>query len=215
MRAGIRAELSLDARESCPVARIAADAESSTQSISKSTTPDAPTVTEEFVLDEPADVEDEDGVDEVFSYGSNRVYRFDRPKDDSCPCESVETHGSPVLDVSTEGGSLDMSFHADDMDHLETVVADLEREYGDVSVDRLLRSRDGETEAADLVLVDRGDLTERQKEVLTTAHRLGYFEHPKGANAGDVAEELDITTSTFTEHLAAAQSKLLAAILES
>jgi predicted DNA binding protein len=43
---------------------------------------------------------------------------------------------------------------------------------------------------------------------------MGYFEHPKGANAGEVAEALAITTATFSEHLSAAQSKLFDAILD-
>ena len=43
---------------------------------------------------------------------------------------------------------------------------------------------------------------------------MGYFDHPKGANAGDVADALDISRSTFTEHLAAAQTKLLEAVLK-
>ena len=211
MSAGIRAELSLEASSTCPVARIADEAGQSTQSISKSIAPDAGSVTEEFVLDGEADVSGED-VEEVFSYGSNRVYRFDRPTDKRCPCESVEEFGSPVLDVSSEAGSLEMSFHADDMDHLQTVVTELKRTYDAVSVNRLVRSRD-DGATADLVLVDRSELTTRQEEVLATAHQMGYFEHPKGANAGDVADALGITTSTFTEHLAAAQSKLLTAIL--
>jgi predicted DNA binding protein len=49
--------------------------------------------------------------------------------------------------------------------------------------------------------------------VLRTAHQLGYFEHPKGANAGEVAESLDITTATFIQHLSAAQQKLLDSVL--
>jgi len=43
---------------------------------------------------------------------------------------------------------------------------------------------------------------------------MGYFDYPKGANATDVAEELGVARSTFTEHLAAAQTKLMDAILE-
>jgi hypothetical protein len=43
---------------------------------------------------------------------------------------------------------------------------------------------------------------------------MGYFEHPRTANAGEVADELDISRSTFAEHLAAAQSKLLDAVLD-
>jgi predicted DNA binding protein len=77
----------------------------------------------------------------------------------------------------------------------------------------LLRSR-VDHEESDLVFVDRSVLTERQREVLETAHEMGYFEHPKGANAGEVADELDISTSTFSEHLAASQRKLMDALLE-
>jgi predicted DNA binding protein len=44
---------------------------------------------------------------------------------------------------------------------------------------------------------------------------MGYFERPKEANATEVAEALGIAQSTFTEHLMAAQRKLLDDVLES
>jgi predicted DNA binding protein len=69
-------------------------------------------------------------------------------------------------------------------------------------------------EESDLVTVDRSELTERQREVLTTAYEAGYFDHPKGANAGEVAESLGIDRSTFSEHIAAAQRKLLSTLLD-
>ncbi|WP_408957412.1 helix-turn-helix domain-containing protein [Natrinema sp. 74] len=71
-----------------------------------------------------------------------------------------------------------------------------------------------EDASADPVVVDRNELTARQLEVVNTAHEMGYFDYPKGANATDVADELGIARSTFTEHLAAAQTKLMDAILE-
>ncbi|MFC7230794.1 helix-turn-helix domain-containing protein [Saliphagus sp. GCM10025308] len=45
--------------------------------------------------------------------------------------------------------------------------------------------------------------------MLETAHEMGYFEYPRTSNAGDVANALGITRSTFGEHLAAAQRKVL------
>jgi hypothetical protein len=98
------------------------------------------------------------------------------------------------------------------MEELRGAVTALRDVYEDVDVKRLVSSREGDG-TADLVFVDRGELTDRQREVLETAHQMGYFDHPKGANAGEVADELGITTSTFTEHLSAAQSKLLTSIL--
>ena len=43
---------------------------------------------------------------------------------------------------------------------------------------------------------------------------MGYFERPKGANATDVADELGINRSTFSEHVSAAERKILTDVLE-
>jgi hypothetical protein len=46
------------------------------------------------------------------------------------------------------------------------------------------------------------------------AHRMGYFDYPRQSNASEVADALGVAPSTFTEHLTAAQSKLLDAVLD-
>ncbi|MFD1686628.1 helix-turn-helix domain-containing protein [Halobellus litoreus] len=226
---GIRAEITVDSPPDCPAATAAAAADGTAKSITKSvpTDPDE-AVTEEFVLtgDRPIDATGTKGGDgtsgdaapsvdelqEVFSYGSERVYRFERPQGRTCFCECIEGFGCPVRDVHSRGGSLTVSFHAPDVDTLRSVVARLDQRWSGVSVRRLVRS-DADRDGSDLVLVDRGELTERQREVLETAHEMGYFEHPKRANAGDVAAELGVDDSTFVEHLSAAQGKLLSSIL--
>lgn len=216
MGSGIRAELRVDADGTCPVAEAAADAGASTFSISRGIDPEGSgTVTEEFMLDgAPAD---DPAIDEdltaVFTYGSKAVYRFTRPRGQGCPCERIEQFGCPVVDVHTRDGMLYLVFHAADMDQLRNIITTLRDHYSDVDIRRLLRS-EGDRSAHDLVFVDRGRLTERQREVLETAHQMGYFDRPKGANAGEVADALGISRSTFTEHLSAAQTKLLDAILE-
>jgi len=210
---GIRAEVAIRSPGNCPIAAISADTGEATQSVTRSVgSPNDPVVTEEFLLESGADVGRAD-VERVFSYGSRDVYRFSRERGSGCPCETVELHDCPVVDVHTADGTLYLVFHAPDMDRLQAVVGDVKATFDDVSVRRLLRSAEDRSEA-ELVIVDSGSLTDRQREVLETAHEMGYFEHPKGANAGEVAEALGITTSTFTEHLSAAQSKLFAAILE-
>ena len=64
------------------------------------------------------------------------------------------------------------------------------------------------------MIVDRGVLTDRQRDVLGTAYELGYFERPRETNAEAVAAALSIAPSTLAEHLAVAQSKLTEAVLE-
>ena len=213
MASGIRAELRFEDPDSCRIARMVGDRGLEAESVTRSLAPETGRVTEEFAVH--GDGEDLGGeqVERVFSYGSRSVYRLTRAQGVECPCETVEEFGSPVVDVHTDQGRLHLAVHVENMTELETVVGKVRERFPDLGVSRIVRSRP-DTAESDLVLVDRGELTTRQREVIQTAHEMGYFEHPKGANAGEVAEALGITTSTFTEHLAAAQSKLFSAILE-
>lgn len=52
-------------------------------------------------------------------------------------------------------------------------------------------------------------LSPRQREVFQLARQRGYYCQPKGTTAGELADELEITTSTFHEHLHRAEEKLL------
>lgn len=54
----------------------------------------------------------------------------------------------------------------------------------------------------------RDELTEEQLTVLRTAHRLGYFDVPRGASADDIATELGIAQSTLSERLRLAEGQL-------
>jgi predicted DNA binding protein len=56
-------------------------------------------------------------------------------------------------------------------------------------------------------------LTDRQLTVLTTAYHLGFFDAPRENTGGEVAEELDISTPTFHEHIRIAERKLVEAFL--
>ncbi len=52
-------------------------------------------------------------------------------------------------------------------------------------------------------------LTDRQREVVSVAHELGYFEVPRSATPEDIAAELDLEPSTVGEHLRRAQANLI------
>lgn len=214
---GLRAEIRIGSPQDCPVACVSGEKDLRTGSVSRAYSPSSSVVTEEVVFDS-ADVQVEegdsppDGFEEVFSYDTKTVYRFSREEGRGCACECVEEFGYPVVDSHTRDGDLFLAFHAPDTDALKQVMNDLNRRYSDVELKRLVESGDGEDDS--LVLVDKGELTEKQEEALRTAHEMGYFEHPKGANAGEVADELGVATSTFTEHLSAAQRKLMRSIVD-
>lgn len=150
-------------------------------------------------------------VEERFAYDERTVYGMERSRQD-CVCEQIEAVGCVVRDVAVVDGCLEVTFLTEDIERLESVIGRLNLAYDEVYVRRLLRSEETVT-GADAVMIDRSLLTSRQREVLATAHGLGYFEHPRETSATEVASHLGVTTATFTEHLAAAQRKLLGELL--
>lgn len=206
---GIQVRLAIEAADACPVAAATGDG-GVARSVTWSRAGDG--VIEEF------DLVDDGGAGElpadasvVFETDRSERVRFAREEDD-CVCDRVERHGTPVTDVGASHGTLRLSFHATDVETVRAVVDEMNEAYGSVRIDRIARTGEGGDE--DLVTVDRGRLTDRQREVLETAMDMGYFRRPRSANATEVAAELDISPSTFAEHLASAQSKVLASLLE-
>jgi len=52
-------------------------------------------------------------------------------------------------------------------------------------------------------------LTEKQREVLIAAYKLGYYDIPRRINSEKLAKKLNIGNSTFGEHLRKAERRLL------
>jgi hypothetical protein len=57
-------------------------------------------------------------------------------------------------------------------------------------------------------------LTDRQQEVLLTAYDSGYYEWPKETTGEELAESLDISAPTLSEHLQAAERKVVSILAE-
>lgn len=205
---GVRTELVFERAEQCPVAAASADLPEPVTDVNWTAT-EGETVTEQVTVGDDS----LDEFDPVFDYGSRTVYEFEREGAEPCICERIEESLGPVTDVHAEDGDLHVTLHASDITGLRELISDLGDRFGSVSVEYLVRSVDA-GEDTELIPVDVRKLTERQREVLTTAHEMGYFEYPRDANASEVADELGIQPSTFAEHLAAAQRKLLEELFE-
>ena len=57
-------------------------------------------------------------------------------------------------------------------------------------------------------------LTEKQREVLITAYKMGYYEIPRKLNSDELAKKLGLVNSTVVEHLRKAEQRLIRQILE-
>jgi PAS domain S-box-containing protein len=99
---------------------------------------------------------------------------------------------------------------ASDID-VETVIEQLESTY--YRNIRLVAKRQRPRPLGEFAL-DAGDrLTNRQASVLRTAHESGYYEWPRDRTAEEIADSLDIASSTLHQHLRAAENKLVSAFL--
>lgn len=213
MADGIHVQLEASGIAGCPVTSVSERAEVESVTTGRQVTDEGTQVVGEFTAATDAEVTDAevtDSVETVFSDADASVYRFSTEGAD-CPCGRLPDHGCPVRDVRAESGSVVVAFIVPDVETLQTVVTDLRDMCDTVRVRRLTRST--ADDRATLLVVDRSAFTDRQYEVLETAHELGYFDRPREATATDVAAQLDISVATFSEHLAASQRKLLDQIL--
>lgn len=87
----------------------------------------------------------------------------------------------------------------------QAAIADLVAAYEESGISPDLTSLTGYTGGADTA----DALTDRQREVIETAHELGYYEVPREASTQDIAETLDLDPSTVTEHLQRAERHLI------
>lgn len=56
-------------------------------------------------------------------------------------------------------------------------------------------------------------LTERQRELLVTAHRHGYYEYPKRINTEELAGKVDVSRPTLVQHLRKAEGRIMDELL--
>ena len=209
MASGIRATVAFPA-SACPIAACVQAAGTTVTNVVTSVADGAACVTE-FATAQPLDADDSDVVS-VFSRGSTHWYRC-RHGHDECPCARLGHFECAVARYTVREGTLTLVFYASGYEQLQAVVGDLRERFPEIDIKRLVRSPT-DAEETDSVYVDRGRLTDRQLETLERAYEMGYFERPRRANATEIAAALEIDRSTFSQHLAAAETKLIEDVLE-
>jgi len=211
MASGIRATVAFPASV-CPIAACVQAAGTTVTNVVTSVADDGAACVTEFATAKPLDIDDSDVVS-VFSRGSTHWYRCRHGHGESCPCARLGHFECAVARYTVREGALTLVFYASDYEQLQTVVGDLRESFSEIDIERLVRSP-ADTDETDSVYVDRGRLTDRQLETLERAYEMGYFERPRRANATEVAAALEIDRSTFSQHLAAAETKLIEDVLE-
>lgn len=158
------------------------------------------------ILDSQSDVEGL-AIEHIAHHGTVDRFRVIFDGTGNCPCACLESFACPLDRYVVRDGRLSISFYVSEREQLEAVIADFKSQFPEMNVTRLIQSSGTEIEP-NKVLVDVGKLTPRQAEALWTAFEMGFFEYPRRANATEVAAELGVSRSTFSEHLARGQAKV-------
>ncbi len=91
----------------------------------------------------------------------------------------------------------------------ETVRVKLDEVCAQMSAEINLRSMKQQSRGTTPTTLPADQFTKRQLEVFQLAREQGYYEYPKETTAGELADELAITTSTLHEHLYKVEAVLL------
>ena len=94
-------------------------------------------------------------------------------------------------------------------DDLSSIIGVVEADGNDVELVRQVEMDDVDPASRFETVGALHELTQRQREALAAAIRAGYYGHEKDAGVEDVADELDIGTTTAWEHLARAEGKVM------
>jgi predicted DNA binding protein len=117
-------------------------------------------------------------------------------------------HGARVLGTVVERTHATVSVVLPGRDAVSELEATLRERYADATIGALRSDPDVDA------TTPLSALTDKQLGALELAYYEGYFERPRRNNATEVAAKLGVSRATFSQHLQAAQRKLLARLLD-
>lgn len=157
-----------------------------------------------------------DGIDAI--HDANHVNTYDDYclfrlcVDDSSLAPVLADYGASIRNLTATSGSGELTTEVSGSNDVRALVEALTTTYSGVElIARRERERDIETEGEFRTRLE-AVLTDRQLEAAQTAHFAGFFEWPRANSGEEVAAMMDISQSTFTQHLRTAERKVFEAL---
>ena len=127
---------------------------------------------------------------------------------------ALAERGVETTSITADGGTVRTTLEMPASADTRTVVEQLTDQYPSTSlVARRERERREQTKQ-ELVADIEERLTSRQELALRKAYLGGFFDWPRNISGEDLAESMDISPSTYHQHLRAAERKVLATLFE-
>ncbi len=166
----------------------------------------------EAVSEYAAEAEHIDTAQHVYTHEERSLFRLSI--DERSIVATLAQYGAGIESLSLTGTSGTLVAHVASSNDIRTVVDALQTTYDGLTlVAQRERERDVQTEAGFRKQL-AATLTDRQREAVRTAHFAGFFEWPREHSGEEVASMMDISQTTFTQHLRAAENKLFSALFD-
>ncbi len=120
-----------------------------------------------------------------------------------------DLESAPAADGSRPGRTVDLSITVPNGQSARSIYDSLERRYDVVELISYHETDRPTQTPTDVMGRLESSLTGRQFTALQKAYYADYFEWPRNVSGEELAESMDISRSTFHQHLRAAQRKLL------
>lgn len=131
-----------------------------------------------------------------------------------CIVQSIAQHRAVPHTVRLRGRYLEGTVSVEDWDHLQSIANDIEDTHGGFNLISV-----NQVERMDAMLgSDRfkqetvQSLPPEHLRTIEVAYRAGYFDVPQSASASEVADELGVSQSTFSERFRRSISSLLSVL---
>lgn len=112
--------------------------------------------------------------------------------------------------MSSDACPMYVTLRVENHEVVKHVVGLLSKTEGDAETVAIVDPCNDESQAC---VFDFADVTKKQWEALETAQQLGHYNGKRGGNLTKIADELDISESAASQHLRAAESKIVSSVL--
>lgn len=145
--------------------------------------------------------------------GSDEVRTYTTDVDEHCVCPTFCRSGCVPEVLAVRNGALRIGAYTDSRDTLGTVLERVRQNAANVRLRRLTTAaKTADSDGWRHEALDHVSLTEKQREAVQTAVDMGYYESPRDASLGDLADTLGVTRSALSQRLNAVETKLVTAL---
>ncbi|WP_226480045.1 bacterio-opsin activator domain-containing protein [Natrinema amylolyticum] len=127
---------------------------------------------------------------------------------------ALSEHGAVIQELTVADAVADLTVELPDGRSARSAYDLLERRYDRVELVSYHETEEPTPTREGVATRVESSLTERQLTVLRKAYYANYFEWPRDVSGEELAESMDISRSTFHQHLRTAQRKLLDELFE-